>query len=362
MVYKNIIFLKQLKKKKKIAVKDFVRQLDLNFVLPRLTFSIRKEKVLSRGCNNSSLLHFKTIFYMLVKELKILRASKLILKQRGVLGDGTLNDEKNIETLKKEEAYDKLILNLYRSRFYYSFKEVLKKDRLFFLKRFHMLSFFPELTKKNKENYVAKKKSLLGGKIFKNFFYEEIFSLKDVNRLLKKGGVVATLSKNRKGRTLYRVKRFVRSRFILAQVKKNKLKFFYGDRVLKNLIRLKLKKLPAIYRRYLSKFRRLKFKVIRKLIKYKKRRRRFKKWKRFTLIIKKRGKIVKRLKRKFRHPFFRLYRNRRRAFSRFYIPRYLEINYKTFSFIHLNSKQFSGMSYKIPFYLNLGKILTFISL
>jgi hypothetical protein len=299
---------------------------------------------------------------MLVKELKILRASKLILKERGVLGDVTLKDEKNIEILKKEEAYDKLILNLHRSRFYYSFKEVLKKDRSFFLKRFYLLLFFAELIKKNKKNYVEKIKLLHGGKLFNKFFSEEIFSLKDTNRFLKKGEDMVKSIKNRKGRSLLPVKRSIRLKFVLAFFRKKKLKFFSSVIILKNLIRLRLKNLPAIYRRNLFKFRRLKFKVLRKLKKYRGRRRRFKKWKRYKITIIKRGKIVKRFKKRIMHPFFRLYRNRHRAFSRFYIPRYLEINYKTFSFIHLNSKEFSGMSYRIPFYLNLGTLLTFISL
>lgn len=59
---------------------------------------------------------------------------------------------------------------------------------------------------------------------------------------------------------------------------------------------------------------------------------------------------------------FYFLRKRRRTLYNYYIPRHLEINYKTFDFIHLGKFDLSTTNSKITFWLNLRRLLTFVSL
>ena len=58
----------------------------------------------------------------------------------------------------------------------------------------------------------------------------------------------------------------------------------------------------------------------------------------------------------------RFLRRRRRLLFQFYVPRHLEINYKTFEIIHLGFFDLSTTNSRIPYWLNLRRLLTFLSL
>lgn len=74
--------------------------------------------------------------------------------------------------------------------------------------------------------------------------------------------------------------------------------------------------------------------------------------------------VWKRKKRKNRKKtgLLRFLRRRRRMLFQFYVPRHLEINYKTFELIHLGGFDLSTTNSRIPYWLNLRRLLTFLSL
>lgn len=60
--------------------------------------------------------------------------------------------------------------------------------------------------------------------------------------------------------------------------------------------------------------------------------------------------------------FFYFLRRRRRFLYSYYIPRHLEVNYKTFDIIHLGRFDLPTTNSRITFWLNLRRLLTFLSL
>lgn len=74
--------------------------------------------------------------------------------------------------------------------------------------------------------------------------------------------------------------------------------------------------------------------------------------------------VWKRKKRKNRKKtgLLRFLRRRRRILFQFYVPRHLEINYKTFEITHLGFFDLPTTNSKIPYWLNLRRLLTFLSL
>lgn len=74
--------------------------------------------------------------------------------------------------------------------------------------------------------------------------------------------------------------------------------------------------------------------------------------------------VWKRKKRKNRKKtgLLRFLRRRRRMLFQFYVPRHLEINYKTFEIIHLGFFDLATTNSRIPYWLNLRRLLTFLSL
>lgn len=57
----------------------------------------------------------------------------------------------------------------------------------------------------------------------------------------------------------------------------------------------------------------------------------------------------------------KLYHTRRRFYFKFYVPRHIEINYKTQNFLHLNYHDNLSLSSKIRLWLNLRRVLSFVS-
>ncbi len=74
--------------------------------------------------------------------------------------------------------------------------------------------------------------------------------------------------------------------------------------------------------------------------------------------------VWRRKKRKNRKKtgLLRFLRRRRRMLFQFYVPRHLEINYKTFEIIHLGFFDLATTNSRIPYWLNLRRLLTFLSL
>lgn len=74
--------------------------------------------------------------------------------------------------------------------------------------------------------------------------------------------------------------------------------------------------------------------------------------------------VWKRKKRKNRKKtgLLKFLRRRRRMLFQFYVPRHLEINYKTFEIIHLGFFDLATTNSRIPYWLNLRRLLTFLSL
>ena len=111
-----------------------------------------------------------------------------------------------------------------------------------------------------------------------------------------------------------------------------------------------------IMKRYKLKFRRLFFDFLIKQLRH-------------TSRMKKRYKLYrsfawKRKKKKNRKKvgLFYFLRKRPRMLFRFYIPRHLEINYKTFSLAHLGELDLSSVNPRISLWLNLRRLLTSLAI
>lgn len=70
----------------------------------------------------------------------------------------------------------------------------------------------------------------------------------------------------------------------------------------------------------------------------------------------------KKIKNRKKTGLLRFLRRRRRMLFQFYVPRHLEINYKTFEIIHLGFFDLATTNSRIPYWLNLRRLLTFLSL
>lgn len=229
---------------------------------------------------------------------------------------------------------------LQNNGFYNSFVEVKKKEKLWIL-----------------NNKVFNKKS---SPLVKNFFQKSVLSnsmakKKNTLKKLSKGfdvfekyfiGSSKTISDRQTAIRLSKARIFINkvflSRLFLAIAKgrkKYRSSFFY---LLKR--KRKIKSLSKIFTFTSSKIKEIKIQRRKNLKRLAWRRKKQKKWARVG-----------------RPGSWNLYRRRQRLSQIFYVPRQFEINYKTLGGSYLGFTDFKTTNARIPFWLNLRKLLTFLS-
>ena len=239
------------------------------------------------------------------------------------------------------EDLDKFSLKLQTSGFYTSLVERKKKKKLeeirekilnfyiYCLLKQYNRSNITITSKKFKKEYSAKE----GYKNFYRNFKVSKFSI--ISKTAKNSRKNSSLSVLRKKYT-----KILESRlFLYLKTQKKKYKA-----VVKNLTlnKLKIKQLFNLFSKTKQKF--------------------VKEKKEFYYQYKK--LVWKRKKRRNRKKtgFFYFLRRRRRMLYNYYIPRHLEINYKTFDITHLGRFDLPTTNSRITFWLNLRRLLTFLSL
>lgn len=300
-----------------LKLKNYTRKTSLRLLFSRVfTHENSAEKVFLCSPTN---IQVKIFFYAFVKLLKV-------YKLKGSFFDSSYNNN-----------YGQKLQN---NGFYNSFVEAKKKEKLWVLneKIFHKKSS-PFVKKSFQKSVlfksIAKKKKTLKklSKGFDEFEKYFIASSKTVNERQ----IAIRLSKAK----IFINKVFL-SRLFLSTAKgrkKYRSSFFY---LLKR--KRKIKSLSKIFALTTSKIKEIKAQRRKYLKRLAWRRKKQKKWARVG-----------------RPGSWNLYRRRQRLSQIFYVPKQFEINYKTLGGSYLGFTDFKTTNARIPFWLNLRKLLTFLS-
>ena len=273
---------------------------------------------------NSNNLNIKTSLYILSKLFKEYKRSSM----------NTINNF-SLEDL------DKFSLKLQTSGFYTSIVEKKKKKKLEEIREkilnFYIYCLLKQYSRSN-INITSKKfnKEYSAKEGYKNFYSKlKVSKFSIISKTAQPPRKNSSLSVLRKKYT-----KILESRlFLYLKTQKKKYKA-----VVKNLTlnKLKIKQLFNLFSKTKQKF--------------------VKEKKEFYYQYKK--LVWKRKKRRNRKKtgFFYFLRRRRRMLYNYYIPRHLEINYKTFDITHLGRFDLPTTNSRITFWLNLRRLLTFLSL
>lgn len=326
MQKKNYSFIKRgdfLIHKKTFSDKILLSSLD--HTLKSLPF---KDLKMNKVIDNTNILSIKTSLYILLKTFKA-------YKRKG------LNSTKN-HSLKSLNQFS---LKLQSSGFYYSLTEGRKKEKQKLIREkllhFYICCLFVQ---------------------YNNVILDEVELATYIDEALIKKGF-NTFSRNSKVSKFFLLSKATKRRkeiqasksFSILQKKYTRIleyRFFLYFGTLKK----KYKKLYFQYKKNKVTLRKLfgRFKKIRQTY-LNDRKEHYKRYKKLAW---------KRKKRKNRKKtgLLRFLRRRRRKLDRFYVPRHLEINYKTFDIIHHGSLDLPTTNSRISFWLNLRRLLTFLSL
>lgn len=289
-----------------------------------INFPILKTSRIPPLIINSNNLNIKTSLYILAKLFKEYKRS-------------SMNTTHNFSL----EDLDKFSLKLQTSGFYTSVVEKKKKKKLEEIREkilnFYIYCLLKQYNRSNISTTSKKFKkeySVIEG--YKNFYSNlKVSKFSIISKTAKNSRKNSSLSVLRKKYT-----KILESRlFLYLKTQKKKYKA-----VVKNLTlnKLKIKQLFNLFSKTKQKFVEEKkefYYQYKKLV-----------WKR-----------KKRRNRK-KTGFFYFLRRRRRMLYNYYIPRHLEINYKTFDITHLGRFDLPTTNSRITFWLNLRRLLTFLSL
>jgi hypothetical protein len=289
-----------------------------------INFPILKTSRIPLLIINSNNLNIKTSLYILSKLFKEYKRS-------------SMNTTNNFSL----EDLDKFSLKLQTSGFYTSVVEKKKKKKLEEIREkilnFYIYCLLKQYNRSNisitSKNFNKEYSVKEGYKNFYSNFKVSKFSI--ISKTAKNSRKNSSLSVLRKKYT-----KILESRlFLYLKTQKKKYKA-----VVKNLTlnKLKIKQLFNLFSKTKQKFVEEKkefYYQYKKLV-----------WKR-----------KKRRNRK-KTGFFYFLRRRRRMLYNYYIPRHLEINYKTFDITHLGRFDLPTTNSRITFWLNLRRLLTFLSL
>jgi len=281
--------------------------------------------------NVSNNLNIKTSLYALLKEFKKHKRDSL-----------DSNVDSTLENL------DNFTLKLQSSGFYLSPVE-LKKHKNFQSLQLKMLDFYIRclLTQCKKSDF---SQDINVGEVIssRKFSIKKAYSFFNRKPIKSKFTIYSELLKKKKE---------------LQSVKSFSLLRKKYDRFLESRLFLFLESHKKSYKKVILESRRTRVRL-RKLFGYfnkvrsdisKKKKHYYKKYKKL---------VWRRKKRKNRKKtgLLRFLRRRRRMLFQFYVPRHLEINYKTFEIIHLGFFDLATTNSRIPYWLNLRRLLTFLSL
>lgn len=332
--------------------KRFLNKISLNSSLSQVDSFLFTSEYKNVNLFTSNLLDIKTDLYKSLKYLKI-------LKHQGF--SSHLNSD-----------LDSFCVKLQSSKLFSSSIELQKKENrkevICFLKKLwwkKMLCssknfekvYFLKILKDIREKKL-KKQSLVNKKRIKKIKIKK----KNLKRLIKKGynffsndlryvsnskwASFLSLLKNRQFSS-----RLMGPRFFFLKNEKN----FVSDTKKKyktspKILRKKLQRLSFFFNIYHLSF-----------LKYKKKK--HSSYRFLKSLLWRRKKQRRRLKSKlFRvRSIRRAHRYRRRLLYKFYIPKHMEINFKTLSFVSHSSPDIQTLSSKIPFRLNIRRLLTFMA-
>ena len=298
--------------------KSFSNKFSLNKLGNNLTFHLFKTSEIPFIIGNSNTLNIKTSLYIL---------SKLFKEHKRL--------NMNISSKFSLENLDRFSLKLQTSGFYNSIVETNKKKKLDKIHakilEFYIYCFFKQYNKNNngivlnnlKKEYTAKEG-------YKNF-YQKVKTSKLIQIRSHKNSL-AILQK--------KYTRILESR-VLLYLKTHKKKYNSTSKKV-SLNKLKIKQLFDLFSKTKKNF--------------KKEKKRF--YNQYKKLVWKRKKRRNRKKTGLLH----FLRRRRRMLYKYYVPRHLEINYKTFDIAHLGLFDSLTTNSRITFWLNLRRLMTFLSL
>ncbi len=309
-----------------IGRKVFTKKIHLNKIQGYRTFNGKMENKNTKNLHVPSTLLVKASIYFLLKTLKNLKKSNLGLSIK----------EGSLYTL------DQFCLKLEKSGFYVSLTEWEKKRNFDLVKvrtKKRLCDAFINLSKCKK--YVSYS-------LHKNTY---IVPIKTYYQSFQKKSkkVDNTLAKIKmQGLTIQ--KGFVHLKKNYNYITESRISLYMAT------YKKKYTKLFVIMKKNKIKFRRLFFDFLIKQLRH-------------TSRMKKRYKLYrslawKRKKKKNRKKvgLFYFLRRRPHMLFQFYIPRHLEINYKTFSLVHLGELDLPSVNPRISFWLNLRRLLTSLAI
>lgn len=218
--------------------------------------------------------------------------------------------------------------------FYSSFTEVKKKEKLIFLKgKISSLDSFLDLYSQNYvfSDLMLKKKTLKS--LSKGFDKFERYFIDSSNNVQKRQVLVELLKARRFFSKIFTSRLFL---FVAKGRKKYRNSFLYFFK--------KKRKIDSLLSLFTSAS--LQFKNVQN---------------QRSKVLKKLAWKVRKQKKWLRVGSWNLFRRRQRLSQIFYIPKQFEINYKTFEATYLGFTDFKTTYTRIPFRLNLRKLLTFLS-
>jgi hypothetical protein len=317
----------------KTLKKKFVKKVGLDYK-NLLLCSLLKEKTRPSLILPSDL-PVKTALYSIFKHIQLLKSGVLpsfngFLVQESKLYL-SLVEHKKAEKAQKMLKRVKTVLK--RSKFIFT-QTALKKE-FFNLKSLKVSSLYKKLKKRKRVvREIAEKRSLLSRLFRAKHFYKWLFK----RRIRRYSNKLAKYTKpSRKLRRLCRRRVKLLGAWTLYR---QKIKY---KKVSVTLRKFK-KAFPALLRSYSRRFK--------KFVKQKKKRRKV-----FRRLLRKR----KRKKKWRRRGLFKLFRTRYLYKQKFYIPKHFEINYKTGNIIYLGFTEPKSLHCRIPFRLNLRRLLTHLS-
>lgn len=309
-----------------IIRKVFTKKINLNKIQGIHTFNQSAEVNLIKVLQTPNTLQLKDSLYLLLKTLK--NAKK-----------------KTLTSSKEENSLDplgQLCIGLEKSGFYVSIVEWKKNHNLSFLKvktNKKLCDVF--LRSSMVENCTSKKLPTANSLISIKSPYQSF---------QKKSKKVSSSLVKRKTPGLTSRKGFVHLKKNYSYIMESRLSLYMS------IYKKKYTKLFRIMKNNKLKFRRLFFDFQIKQLRH-------------TFRMKKRYKLYrsltwKRKKKKNRKKvgLFYFLRRRPRMLFRFYVPRHLEINYKTFSLAHLGELDLPSVNSRISFWLNLRRLLTSLAI
>nr|YP_009579071.1 hypothetical protein [Vischeria stellata]QBK36854.1 hypothetical protein [Vischeria stellata] len=315
---------------------DFTKVLDYELKSQKPLIIMENYKRFFSVLKSSNFLFLKTDLYFFVKHLKFLRS--------------------NVYVDKLDTEYISYVLKLRTSKMYSSKIETFREKILSLIKKKLFVSLYNLSCKKKNYGFKLKKKTIIFNELRLKKSFQDYININSRYLNVRLKGLQQHLYYKKFNK--YKKKLFFFSSVILNRVVIEK-RINKENYIKKLFFRLKKKVFflefcPVLF----SNFKLYRKKFIEQKKEYR--------YVLYHVLDKSYKKIRNKERKKFKKSkkiriLSRLYHARRRFYFRFYVPRNIEINYKTHNFIHLNYLDNLSLSSKIRLWLNLRRILSFVS-